>query len=183
MEDVNKRDEMSFACWTWIWFLGTLGSSPTFEIAVHSVIIWYFPLAEQGYTFRLLLTTKSTLSRWLNKIGQLRSASFRGCPIHFILSLVWLIMVIQSDWEESNSENMQRESITGMITSMITFVTNYQNENKIWDNNVWVMCLQCIYIARNEKRTLSRATFLIFMQRKWPENWLCVLQNFLAIIT
>ena len=50
-------------------------------------------------------------------------------------------MVIQSDWVESNSENMQRESITGMITSMITFVTNYQNENKIWDNNVFTMYL------------------------------------------
>ena len=50
-------------------------------------------------------------------------------------------MLIQSDWVESNSENMQRESITGMITSMITFVTNYQNENKIWDNNVFTMYL------------------------------------------
>ena len=50
-------------------------------------------------------------------------------------------MVIQSDWVESNSGNMQRESITGMIASMITFVTNYQNENKIWDNNVFTMYL------------------------------------------
>ena len=54
----HVRDEMSFACWTWIWFLGTLGSSPTFEIAVHSVTIWYFPASRAGVYFPFIIDDK-----------------------------------------------------------------------------------------------------------------------------